>query len=151
MQSVKNPKKGEVNFLNNQGDFIYTPDPNENGVDSLYFSFGDSLSSKIDSGLVVIEINSINDAPVTNNAAEVILEDFKLSKPVAEGLTTSSIDVDGDSLTYEIIEGTKNGVLEFKKDGSFSYSPNPNFFGVDSFTFIAADFELKSNVARGFI
>ena len=145
---VKNPKKGKVEFLNKQGDFIYTPEPNENGVDSLYFSFGDSLSSKIDSGLVIIEINSINDAPVTNNAAEVILEDFKLSKSVAEGLKTISLDVDGDPLTYEMIEGTKNGVLEFKKDGSFTYSPNPNFFGVDSFTFIAADFELKSNVSK---
>jgi len=98
--------------------------------------------------LVVIEINSINDAPVTNNATEVILEDFKLSKPLAEGLKTVSLDVDGDPLTYEMIEGTKNGVLEFKKDGSFTYSPNPNFFGVDSFTFFAADFELKSNVSK---
>jgi frataxin-like iron-binding protein CyaY len=144
---VKNPKKGEVEFLNKQGEFIYTPNPHANGVDSLYFSFGDSLTSIIDSGLVVIEINSINDAPVTNNAAEVILEDFNLSKSVAEGLKTVSLDVDGDPLTYEIIEGTKNGVLEFKKDGSFTYSPNPNFFGLDSFTFFAADFELKSNVS----
>lgn len=96
----------------------------------------------------MIEINSINDAPVTNNATEVILEDFKLSKSVAEGLKTASIDVDGDTLTYEIIEGTKNGVLEFKKDGSFTYSPNANFFGVDSFTFFAADFELKSNDSK---
>ena len=145
---VKNPKKGEIEFLNKQGDFSYTPNPHANGVDSLYFSFGDTLASKIDSGLVVIEINSINDAPVTNNATEVILEDFKLSKSVPEGLKTVSLDVDGDPLTYEIIEGTKNGVLEFKKDGSFTYSPNPNFFGVDSFTFIAADFELKSNVSK---
>jgi frataxin-like iron-binding protein CyaY len=145
---VKNPKKGEVGFLNKQGDFIYTPDPHANGVDSLYFSFGDSLTSKIDSGLVVIEINSINDAPVTNNAAEVILEDYNLSKSVAEGLKTVSLDVDGDPLTYEIIESPKNGVLEFKKDGSFTYSPNPNFFGLDSFTFFAADFELKSNVSK---
>lgn len=144
---VKNPKKGEVEFLNKQGDFIYTPEPHANGVDSLYFSFGDSLTSKIDSGLVVIEINSINDIPVTNNTTEVILEDFKLSKSVAEGLKTVSFDVDGDPLTYEIIKSTKNGVLEFKKDGSFTYSPNPNFFGVDSFTFLAADFELKSNVS----
>lgn len=145
---VKNPKKGEVEFLNKQGDFIYTPDPHANGVDSLYFSYGDKLNSKIDSGLVVIEINSLNDAPETNNASEVILEDFKLSKSVAEGLKTISLDVDGDPLTYEIIEGTKNGVLELKKDGSFTYSPNPNFFGVDSFTFFAADFELKSNVSK---
>ncbi len=145
---VKNPKKGEVEFLTKQGDFIYTPDPHANGVDSLYFSFGDTLTSNIDSGLVVIEINSINDAPVTNNATEVILEDFKLSKSVVEGLKTVSLDVDDDPLTYEMIEGTKNGVLEFKKDGSFTYSPNPNFFGVDSFTFFAADFELKSNVSK---
>lgn len=144
---IKNSKKGEVEFLNKQGDFIYTPEPNENGVDSLYFSFGDSLTNIIDSGLVVIEINSINDVPATNNTTEVILEDFKLSKSVAEGLKTVSLDVDGDPLTYEIIEGTKNGVLEYKKDGSFTYSPNPNFFGLDSFTFFAADFELKSNVS----
>ena len=145
---VKNPKKGEVEFLNKHGDFSYTPNPHANGVDSLYFSFGDTLTSNIDSGLVVIEINSINDAPVTNNATEVILEDFNLSKSVGEGLKTISLDVDGDPLTYEMIEGTKNGVLEFKKDGSFTYSPNPNFFGVDSFTFFAADFELKSNVSK---
>ena len=96
----------------------------------------------------MIEISSINDAPVTNNASEVILEDFKLSKSTSEGLKTISLDVDGDPLTYELIEVTKNGVLEFNKDGSFIYSPNPNFFGTDSFTFFAADFELKSNVSK---
>jgi hypothetical protein len=145
---VKKPIKGEVKFLNKQGDFLYTPDPNTNGVDSLYFSFGDSLTSKIDLGLVVIEINPINDAPETSNATEVILEDFKLSKSAAEGLKATSLDVDGDSLSFELIETPKNGVLELKKDGSFTYLPNPNFFGTDSFTYIAADFELKSNVSK---
>jgi hypothetical protein len=98
--------------------------------------------------MVVIEINPINDAPETNNSTEVILEDYKLSKSTSEGLKTISLDVDGDPLTFETLEGTKNGVLELKKDGSFTYSPNPNFFGIDSFTFFAADFELKSNVSK---
>jgi len=145
--TVKKPKKGEVRFLNNLGDFIYTPYPNENGVDSLFFSFGDSLNSQIDSGLVEIQIRAINDAPVTTNSTEVILEDSKLEKSASEGLNAISFDVDGDSLTYELLEDTKHGILELKEDGSFVYSPNPDFFGTDSFTFLASDSELKSNIS----
>jgi hypothetical protein len=37
--------------------------------------------------------------------------------------------------------------LNFNADGSFSYTPNPNFNGTDSFTYKASDGNLASNTA----
>ncbi len=40
-----------------------------------------------------------------------------------------------------------HGTLTLNADGSFSYAPAPDFFGVDSFTYVANDGAVDSNVA----
>ena len=35
----------------------------------------------------------------------------------------------------ELVDTTANGVLEFHADGTFNYTPNENFYGVDTFTY----------------
>ncbi len=56
-------------------------------------------------------------------------------------------DVDGDSLTYSLVANAANGDVTVNPDGSFTYDPNLNFNGSDSFTFQASDGSLDSNVA----
>ena len=49
------------------------------------------------------------------------------------------IDVDGDALMAILVDSPANGTLTFNADGNFVYTPNPGFFGVDTFTYLASD------------
>ena len=45
----------------------------------------------------------------------------------------------GEGLTFALADGStmENGTLEFNADGSFIYTPNPDFHGTDSVTYVA--------------
>ena len=45
----------------------------------------------------------------------------------------------GNPLTAQLVSGPSNGQLTLNADGTFSYTPNANFWGTDSFTYSAAD------------
>ena len=48
-------------------------------------------------------------------------------------------DVDGDALVATGGASPSNGTLTLNPDGSFTYTPAPNFHGTDSFTYTASD------------
>src|SRR5205814_6611864 len=48
-------------------------------------------------------------------------------------------DADGDPISATLVAGPANGALTLNADGSFSYAPNANFNGSDSFTYQASD------------
>jgi hypothetical protein len=56
-------------------------------------------------------------------------------------------DAEGDPVTYALTTGAANGTAIVNADGSFSYTPNANFYGTDSFTYLANDGALDSNIA----
>ena len=61
-------------------------------------------------------------------------------------------DPDGDGLWAELMQSVDNGVLAFEANGAFSYTPNPGFVGIDTFTYRARAGELASaetNVSLG--
>ncbi|MDH4609752.1 retention module-containing protein, partial [Pseudomonas sp. BN102] len=51
----------------------------------------------------------------------------------------SANDPDGDTLTYSLDSGPRNGTLVVNPDGSYTYTPNGDFNGSDSFTAIVDD------------
>jgi len=53
----------------------------------------------------------------------------------------------GTGLTAAQVSGPTNGVLTLNSDGSFTYTPNTDFVGTDSFTYQASNGETNSNVA----
>ena len=55
------------------------------------------------------------------------------------GVLANDSDADGSPLTAVLASGTSNGSLVFAADGSFSYTPNAGFNGLDSFTYRASD------------
>ncbi|WP_245613296.1 Ig-like domain-containing protein [Skermanella stibiiresistens] len=82
-----------------------------------------------------------NSAPVAVDGHSVIAEDAPLTGHV------SATDVNGDKLAYALLDEARHGKLLFSADGSFSYTPDKDFHGTDSFTFKAADGSLESAVA----
>ena len=136
---VKKPTKGIVEITNKLGDFKYTPYSNINGVDTFYFSKGDSNNLYKDTGRVILNISAINDLPIATNYKDTLLEDAILIKSKANGLYKYSYDADGDALNFDLLKTTKHGKLDLNKDGSFVYQPLENFNGVDSFTYKVYD------------
>lgn len=132
--------------LNSDGSFVYTPVLNYYGTDKFtYKAYDGELYSNI--ATVTISIASENDAPVANNDYYKIDEDTTLTI-FAPGILANDTDIENDPLTAILINGPTNGQLTaFIGDGSFSYNPNENFSGSDSFTYKANDGDADSNIA----
>ena len=117
----------------------YTPAVNYNGSDSFVYRVNDGyLSSNL--AVVYITVTPVNDAPVSQNISTETDEDT----PVEIELVAS--DVDGDELTAEIVTDPLHG--EVTLEGfTVIYAPDPDYNGLDSFTYKVFDGELYSEIA----
>jgi large repetitive protein len=135
---VGNPANGSVT-LNANGSVTYTPNSGFNGTDTFTYKATDgTLDSS--TATVTITVRPVNDAPVADDAAKATAEDTTLNASVP-----AASDPDGDSLIYELVDGTPG--LTFNANGSFTYVPALNFHGTRSFTYRATDGILGSNSA----
>jgi len=142
---VSNVSNGTL-MLNPNGSFTYTPTPGFNGTDSFTYQASDG---SLNSGpiTVTLNVNSINSAPVAVNNSYTVNEDTTLTVPELGGLLTNDTDEDGDTLTAGIVTLPQHGTLTLNSDGSFTYTPNANFNGSDSFEYRATDGTANSNTA----
>jgi len=95
---------------------------------------------------VTFTVIGINDPPVANNDSYNTNEDVLLNIP-APGILNNDTDIEGDTLAAVQISGPTNGSLILNSNGSFIYTPNPNYYGIDSFTYFANDSLSDSNIA----
>jgi VCBS repeat-containing protein len=91
-------------------------------------------------------LNLINRAPVAADDEFATDEDVQLAV-AAPGLLTNDTDVDQNTLTAVLVGGPTHGTLTLDANGSFTYTPDANFNGSDSFTYKVSDGDLESNVA----
>ena len=136
---VSGPSNGGLT-LNSDGTFSYSPNSNFNGTDSFTFVTNDG---ELDSAIATVSLNiaAVNDAPNADAASFSGSEDSPVN-----GMLSGS-DIEGSALTYSLVSGPSNGGLTLNSDGTFTYSPNSNFNGSDSFTFVTNDGELDSATA----
>jgi VCBS repeat-containing protein len=87
-----------------------------------------------------------NQAPVANDDAYSTDEDTTLNV-AAPGVLGNDSDADGDPLTAVLDTGPGNGTLTLNADGSFTYTPDSDFNGIDSFIYYANDGSADSNTA----
>ncbi|WP_230469822.1 tandem-95 repeat protein [Lujinxingia vulgaris] len=142
---VSGPANGQLT-LNTDGSFTYTPDANFFGTDSFTYQANDG---EFDSApaTVTITVNPVNDAPVAEDDAYALDEDTTLSVTAEDGVLANDSDVEGDVLGALLIDDVQNGQLTLNADGSFIYTPDANFSGTDSFTYVAFDAEDESDEA----
>ncbi|WP_173179852.1 MopE-related protein [Desulfosarcina ovata] len=81
-------------------------------------------------------------------------EDTALVVTSTEGVLENDTDADGDALTAILVDVPQHGTLipdtggyVLNPDGSFTYEPNENFYGEDSFTYYVNDGVYDSTVA----
>jgi hypothetical protein len=87
-----------------------------------------------------------NNAPVAGDDSYSVNRDTSLNVP-APGVLGNDSDADGDPITAELNETVSNGSLTLNSNGSFDYTPNTGFTGGDSFTYVANDGTVASNMA----
>jgi VCBS repeat-containing protein len=139
---VTGPASGTLT-LNADGSFTYTPSADFNGTDSFVYTASDGTASTGEI-TVTINVNAVNDAPAAVADAYTVDEDATLTVDAAGGLLANDTDVDGDALTAAVVTGPANGTLTLNADGSFSYTPNADFNGSDTFTYSVSDGALTS-------
>ena len=91
-----------------------------------------------------------NSAPIAKEDSYSTDEDTTLNQP-APGVLANDTDPDGDDLTVALVDNVAHGQLTLKPDGSFSYTPDKDFFGTDSFTYKANDGSADSGVTKATI
>ncbi|RKX32780.1 MAG: hypothetical protein DRP71_11545, partial [Verrucomicrobia bacterium] len=124
--------------LNADGSFDYTPNQDFNGTDSFTYRAFDGGGGS-NPATVTLTVNAINDAPVAVDDNYEAAPNTLLSVDAAGGVLQNDTDVDLDSLQAVLEDNVVNGVLAFNLDGSFDYTPNLGFTGLDGFTYRASD------------
>ncbi|MCG9970984.1 cadherin-like domain-containing protein [Christiangramia crocea] len=85
-----------------------------------------------------------NTAPVTS-ADSYSVDENQVLNVAAPGVLANDTDADADSLTAILVSDVTNGVLTLNADGSFTYTPNTDYFGSDSFTYKSNDGTVDGN------
>jgi len=123
------------------GAYTYTPNANANGSDSFTFKASDGLLDS-NTATVSISIAAVNDAPVAVAAT------LNTNENIAVNSVLIASDIDGDVLTYSIINNGSKGTVLITNPGTgaYTYTPNTNATGVDSFSFKVNDGTVDSNI-----
>jgi len=121
--------------LDGDGSFTYTPNSGFHGEDSFTYRVYDG-SDYSDEATVTL---TVNDPPEATDDAYTIEEDGVLSKDAQAGVLANDTDTNDDSLTATVVSQPSHGTLVLNGDGSFDYTPGPNFNGTDTFTYKADD------------
>jgi len=138
---VSNTSHGTVN-LNSNGSFVYTPNPGYVGADSFTYLANNGLA---DSNIATVTITINNNPPVAVDDAYSVNMNGTLTvaKP---GILSNDTD-DGNILIAILGSTTLHGALVVNSDGSFTYTPDSGYIGLDSFSYQANDGIASSNVA----
>lgn len=116
----------------------YTPNANYNGADSFTFTANDGVATSA-AATVSVTVTPVNDQPTANDATATTLENQ------AVDVTLSGADIDGDALTFTATNGANGSVSV--TGSTATYTPNANFSGTDTFTYVANDGTVDSDAA----
>lgn len=138
---ISGPSNGTLTLNAATSTFTYLPNQDFNGSDSITYRIKDTgspLPALDDSATIHITIAAVNDPPA-------LIADFAGH---AEGTEitllplSNDIDVDGDIVvdTLSVIAGPAHGTVSIDHvTGAVTYSPEPDFNGIDEFTYTVSD------------
>ncbi len=140
---VANPAHGTLTF-NPDGSFTYAPDNGFVGSDSFtYHDFdGNNLSN-----IATVTLNVTPTAPpVAHDDLYTTVENTTLTLS-APAVLSNDVSPSGKALSGTVVTNPSHGTLQFHADGSFTYVPNADFVGSDSYTYHDSDGNNTSNTA----
>ena len=132
LTALSDPAHGSA-VLNDDGTVTYSPAPNYAGPDAFTYTVTDSHGATT-TGTVAVTVTPVNDAPEATKDSVTTDEDT----PVVIGVLANDTDVDGDPLTVESFTLPAHGSLS-RTGAGLTYTPAPNYFGTDSFSYTVSD------------
>ncbi|MCE8546801.1 tandem-95 repeat protein [Ruegeria pomeroyi] len=133
VSGASDPANGSV-VVNADNTLSYTPDANFNGTDTFTYTVSDGNGGS-DTGTVTVTVTGVNDAPVGNADSATTEEDT----PVTIAVLANDGDREGDSLSIASFTQPEHGSITVNGDGTVTYSPDENYNGPDSFTYVLTD------------
>jgi len=137
---LTNPTNGTVS-QNPDGTFVYTPNANFTGTDKFTYRICDNgTPSLCDTATVTINVVPViagNNPPVAVDDANVTTKNTPVSGTVAAN--DSDVDNTAAQLTYAKVTNPTNGTVVQNADGTYTYTPNTNYVGSDSYTYKVCD------------
>ncbi len=140
---TQQPNNGTV-VVNVDGTITYTPNGDFTGTDAFQYQVcddGTPLPAQCATAFVDITVLPVNDAPV---GVQRRLFNAGGWWPFSADVTGNDYDLDNlnSELVWSLLDGGtagQNGVIVFNADGTFIYTPDPNFYGYVSFTYQVCD------------
>jgi hypothetical protein len=119
------------------GQVVYTPDTNYNGSDSFTYQIDDQNGATSNVATVMINVSGVNDAPVASDDSGSTDED----NAVNVNLISNDTDVDGtvDVSSVSVVVQPANGSVSVDSSGLATYTPDADYNGSDSFTYVVQD------------
>jgi VCBS repeat-containing protein len=139
---VGQPSQGTAAVTSNCSSGTYTPPPNFSSPPNMVFSYrvcDRPVGGACSIASVSITVTEINDPPVANPDSYATSEDGQLNVGFFSGVLDNDTDPEGDSLIARNPSNPPHGSLVLNSSGSFTYTPDPNYSGTDSFTYQAFD------------
>ncbi len=131
-----NPSHGVVSVT---GDILtYNPNTDYNGLDSFQFVAKNSICSSLPVTVNVV-VNEVNDPLVVDSFT------VNTSKNLDVQIELTGTDVDGGAFDYGVVDNPINGTLTGTAP-SLLYTPNVDFVGQDSFTYIISNATEESSL-----
>jgi hypothetical protein len=144
MAALSRPTEHGDVALNQDGSFIYTPDPDFSGEDSFDYEVSDGAISS-HPAQVTITVKPPNAAPTAQDDEYSGPEDDLLVVQ-APGILANDRDPEGGDLMILLQDEPTHGTLTLADDGGFEYAPDPDFQGEDQFTYRVSDGRSQSGL-----
>jgi hypothetical protein len=120
------------------GRFEYTPDSGFFGTDSFTYRVSDPDGNNTDATVTLEVLENLD--PVAGADSYAVLRGTTLMIAEEDGLLVNDLDPEGTDLTVSLItDGVDNGTLAVFGGGNFTYTPDANFVGTDSFSYRVRD------------
>jgi hypothetical protein len=121
--------------INGGLDVSYTPDADFNGSDSFTYTISDGNGGS-DTATVSVEVTPVNDTPTAVDDTATTNED----QSVTIDVRANDSDIDLDTLTIiEVMTQASNGTVVINSGLDVTYTPPPDFNGLDQFTYTISD------------
>jgi len=128
---ITQPTHGTL-IVNQDGTYLYTPQANYNGPDSFTVTVSDG-NGGTKTLTVLITVTPVNDPPVATAPAITTAEDTPKTG------TISASDIDGDTPLFDVTLPPAHGTVIVNANGTYVYTPAPNYNGPDGFTVRVSD------------
>jgi hypothetical protein len=118
------------------------PDTGFSGTDSFtYYLSSGGLNSNV--ATVTITVQQVPLNPIVVDSSYTLNENSEITVN-APGVLANDSDPNGNPLSAILQDAPARGTVSLNTNGSFEYTPYPNYYGSDSFAYLANDGSLSS-------